>query len=141
MGHVTRQEVSELLAKFEVKCVPKEMSIGMPGILLMGVNTVKHELNSTSGAPSVRLRNFARVLKHYVEEAPKEPNNIHYFNHVICQVDRGVDVTKALKRVRTELNPERIEADVKKQLKRWQEREEAEAKLTRQTVDRALAVA
>ena len=141
MGHVTRQEVSELLARFEVKCVPKEMSIGMPGILLMGVNAIKHELNSTSGAPSVRLRNFARVLKHYVEDAPKDPNNIHYFNHVLHQVSRGVDVTKALKRVRVELNPERIEADVKKAMKRLQERETAEARMAQATVDRALAAA
>jgi hypothetical protein len=141
MGQVTRQEVSELLAKFEVKCVPKEMSIGMPGILLAGINMVKHELNSTSGAPSVRLRNFARVLKHYVEEAPKDPNNINYFNHVIHQVNRGVDVTKAVKRVRTELRPERMQADLKRAMKKLADREELHRVQSQATVDRALAMA
>jgi len=123
MGIITRHEVNRLIEKFEATVVPKEMSIGMPGILFMGLNAVKQELNSSNGIASVRLRNFARVLKHYLE-VPKDPRNIHYFNHVICQVERGVDVTKAIKRARIECDPAKVQADAKKAMKRIIQREE-----------------
>lgn len=124
MGHVTRHEVQQLIEKVEERVVPKEMSIGMPGILLTGINAVKHELASTNGVPSVRLRNFARVLKHYAE-VPKDPRNIYYFNYVINQVDKGVDVTKAIKRARSECDPAKVEQDAKRALKKMVDREPA----------------
>lgn len=123
MGQVTRHEVTELVKKCEEKILPKVQPIGMPGIIGVGFDTVKRELDRTTGVPSVLLRNFARVLKHYIDE-PRDPKNIHYFNHVIFQVARGVDATKAIKRARTECDPAKAEAEAKKAMKKIVDREE-----------------
>lgn len=118
MGHVTRHEITQMIEQFEDKVIPKESlkQIGMPSILLTGINAVKHELNTTQGVPSVKLRNFARVLKHYLE-VPKDPRNVYYFNHVISQVYMGIDPTKAIKRARSECDPAKAEARLKKAMK------------------------
>lgn len=118
MGHVTRHEVTQMIKQFEDKVIPKEslMQLGMPGLLLSGISAVKYELDHTQGVPSVKLRNFARVLKHYLE-APKDPRNVYYFNHVISQVAMGIDPTKAIKRARSECDPAKAEARMKKSLK------------------------
>lgn len=116
MAHVTRHEVTQLLNQFKERVVPSQMSLGSPGLLLMGVTSVEHELKTTQGVPSVLLRNYARVLKHYIE-APKDPRNIHYFNYVITQVAKGIDPTKAIKRARSECDPAKQEAELKKAAK------------------------
>lgn len=99
MGHVTRHEITQLIEKFEEKVLPPEAKQA-DHPLRIGVDRVRIGLKNTSGAPSVLLRNFARVLKHYVE-APKDPFNIRYANHVLAILEsRGehVDVVKLIKR-------------------------------------------
>lgn len=124
MGLVTRLEVSQLIKQFEEKVVPKESlaSLGSGGVLLQGIEAVKRELAGTTGSPGVKLRNLVRVLKHYVE-APKDPMNIFYANHVIAQVINGVDPTKAIKRARTECDPAKAQEEAKRAMKRIVERE------------------
>lgn len=117
MGHVSRHEVGVLVEKFETRVIPKEMSLGMPGILLGGIAAVKKELQSTQGAPSVLLRNYARVLKHY-SDLPKDPRNIHYANHAIAAVGNGQDVTKSIKRARSEVDLSVKESELRRAVKR-----------------------
>ncbi|QVD49084.1 hypothetical protein LUCX_14 [Xanthomonas phage vB_XciM_LucasX] len=119
MGQVTRHEVAELIKKFEDTVLPKQMSLGMPGLLYAGINAVKAEFDKTQGSPSVLLRNYARVLKHYVE-APKDPRNIFYANYVITAVHNGADVTKALKRARVECDPAKSQDELRKAVKALQ---------------------
>ena len=100
MGRVfTRQEVAGLIERFKEEVVPKSMSIGMPGILYQGINCVKHEYDKTTGTPSVKLREYARVLKHFLE-LPPDQTKIFQANHALTAVSNGSDSTKAIKRSR-----------------------------------------
>jgi hypothetical protein len=100
MGRVfTRQEVAELIGQFEKEIMPKTMSIGMPGILYQGINCVKHEFDKTTSTPSVKLREYARVLKHFIE-LPPDQTKIYQANHALTAISNGLDSTKAIKRSR-----------------------------------------
>jgi hypothetical protein len=92
----TRQEVAELISQFKEQVMPKRMSAGMPGILYAGINCVQHEFDETSGPTSVKLREYARVLKHFIE-LPPDQNKIFQANHALTTVSNGLDSTKAIK--------------------------------------------
>lgn len=121
MGHVTRHEVAELINKFKDRVMPKSMGLGMPGLLYQGINAVEFELKKTEGAPQPLLRNYARVLKHYVE-APVSPSNINYANTAIHLVGQGMDATAAIKKARKTYeamhDPKRVQRDAKAAMQR-----------------------
>lgn len=116
MGHVTRHEVADLIKKFKERVMPKSMAVGMPGLLYQGINTVEFELKKTEGAPQPLLRNYARVLKHYIE-APVAPENINYANTAIHLVGQGMDATAAVKKARKTYeamhDPKRVQKEAK----------------------------
>ena len=117
MGHVTRHEVGELIERFEKRVMPKNMALGMSGLLPQQLNSVKHELSKTEGVPGVLLRNYARVLKHYIE-APIDPMNINYANTALHLVgNEGMDSVAAIKKARKTYeamhDPKRIQKDAK----------------------------
>ncbi len=131
MGHVTRHEVGELIKRFEDRVMPKSMSLGMPGLLYQGINAVKFELSKTTGAPELQLRNYARVLKHYIE-APVDPKNIYYANTAIHLLgENKMDATAAIKKARKTyeamMDPKRIQKDAKKAMQRIQAEEQRQA--------------
>ncbi|WJJ55182.1 hypothetical protein [Xanthomonas phage RTH11] len=121
MGHVTRHEVGELIEKFKNRVMPKSMALGMPGLLYAGINAVEYELKKTTGAPEPLLRNYARVLKHYIE-APVDPKNINYANTAIHLVGQGADATAAIKKARKTYeamhDPKRIQKEAKAAMQR-----------------------
>lgn len=130
MGHVTRHEVGELIKRFEDRVMPKSMALGMPGLLHQGINSVKFELSKTTGAPELLLRNYARVLKHYIE-APVDPKNINYANTAIHLVGQGSDATAAIKKARKTyeamIDPKRVQKDAKKAMARIVAEEQRQA--------------
>lgn len=103
MGQISRHEVATLLSTFKNQVLGMAMpTIGNGDTTFQGANLVQHELDSTTGAPSVLLRNYARVMKHY-NDLPKDIGNIRLANQAMWSVSKGVDPTRAIKRARTDI--------------------------------------
>lgn len=103
MGQISRHEVAAVLSTFKnhvTDMAPPAMS--KDNAHLQGVQLVEHEFNSTTGAPSVLLRNYARVMKHY-NELPKDAGNVPLANQALWSVSKGIDPTRAIKRARTDI--------------------------------------
>ncbi len=106
MGHVSRHEVSQLIQQFKDRVIPKDMSIGMDGIAYMGINLVEHEHERSDGMPSVRMRCYARVMKHYID-LPKDAKNLALANAALHLVSKGFDSTTAIKKARKHVEENR----------------------------------
>ena len=103
MGQISRHEVATLLGTFKSQVLGMaKPAMGNEDTIFQASNLVEHELNSTTGAPSVLLRNYARVMKHY-NELPKDIGNIQLANQAMWSVSKGVDPTRAIKRARTDI--------------------------------------
>lgn len=130
MGHVSRHEVSQLIQQFKDRVIPKELPLGMPGIAYMGINSVEHEFQRAEGSPSVKLRCYARVLKHYID-LPKDPKNLALANAALHLVSQGFDSTTAIKKARKHVeeqrDPQKMADEANRVMKRLVESEQTVA--------------
>lgn len=115
MGHVSRHEVTQLIQQFKERVIPKDLPMGMPGLAYMGINSVENEFNRSEGIPSVRLRCYVRVMKHYID-LPKDPKNLALANAAIHLVGKGFDSTQAIKKARKHVEEMNDPARIRKEL-------------------------
>ena len=121
MANISRHETAQLLEKFKTKYIPMDkLTPGQVHVLSRGVRLIARELTSSTGAASPRLRNFARVLKHFLETHRGE-DAIHYFNHIIQRVDQGIDPTSAIKRCRSTMDLPKTLAKFKQDVRAFEE--------------------
>lgn len=102
MSSFTRAEISAMLVQFEEKAkkLPGNLS---PDVTCEVLKGIKQELDNCPGAPTVKLRELARIVKHYLEEAKDKPDVA--YQHFLFAVDlynRGKDVQSAMKKARVE---------------------------------------
>lgn len=113
MAHMTRAEIIELQKRF----VDKERSLpGYKEGANTGTQTIAKALETDTASPvSVQLRNFGRVLKHYLDEArnPKQIDRVFFeFNSAVMWSTRGMAHDQAIRRARVDYdeskNPELV---------------------------------
>lgn len=101
MSHMSRKEILDLLAQFQLQCDKIEKHQGFPLPLAVGLNIVGAELaRNPEGLPSLTLRNLGRLLKHYTEEVKKKPNAVIEFNVAASWVQKGGDVQQAIRQAK-----------------------------------------
>lgn len=98
MSNMTRKEISDLQEAVQARI--KKHHGGEPA-LLVGVERVARELKKGDGVPTLQLRNFGRLLKHYCDPIRESLEQVVQFNTALELVaDRGVDVQQAIKKAR-----------------------------------------
>ena len=108
MSHMTRAEIVDLQSRF----VERERSLpGYKEGANTGTQTIATALTKDTAVPvSLNLRNFGRVLKHYLDEArcPKQLDRIFpEFNAAVGWSARGTSHDQAIRRARIEVNDAR----------------------------------
>lgn len=109
MSHMSRKEIEELLTLFETQL---EKTARQQGKLppAVGLETIRQELQEcirSETAPTVKLRHYARVLKHYLEDLRK-PGAVERFNLAVARVWEGDDPQSAIKTAQRAYNARRV---------------------------------
>lgn len=119
MANISRHETAQLLEKFKSKYLPADkLTAAELHVLSQGVRDITRELSNGTGPSTPLLRNYARVLKHFLEAA-RGDDAIHYFNHIVRQVMRGFDPTTAIKRCRSTVDIEAVKREYKAAVRDW----------------------
>ena len=98
MSHMSRKEILDLRATFALQITKVEYAQGHEQPLMTGFTEVDAELKRTEGQPpSVKLRNYGRLMKHYLEELGNKPGATVRFNVAVGMVEKGMDVQAAIR--------------------------------------------
>jgi len=98
MSHMTRQEIIDLQDTVQARIKKHH---GDRAELLKGVERINRELKKTEGVPSLELRNYGRLMKHYLDPIKAGLEGVVQFNAALELVaDRGMDVQQAIRKAR-----------------------------------------
>ncbi len=114
MSHMSRKEIDDLYTQFVTRLGRLKKQHGtIPS--LVGLGIVKKELdvcNKTQSTPSVKLRHYGRLMKHYMEEASSKPDALHGFNVAVECVERGDDPQTAIKAARRAVRQKEVDGHI-----------------------------
>lgn len=120
MSRISRHDAAQLLEKFKEKHLPAaSLTVGELHILSEGARSIAKELTKETGPSSPLLRNYARVLKHFLD-VPRGEDVIYFFNHITEKVREGMDPTAAIKRCRSTIDLEQVKRDHKSKVRNFE---------------------